>query len=244
VVTVVYNGGKTLEDTINSVINQTYDNVEYILIDGGSKDGTLDIIKKYEDKIAYWVSESDKGIYDAMNKGIRLASGDWIHLLNADDYYFNINVLQKAAEYLKDEKKSFYYFTMMQNFFGKIKEYKYHYHYCRLFYSAYLPHPTLFVSSFQYKSLGLYKTNLIIAADHDFILRLCKKFKANFIDLPLVVMNLSGISSVNMEIGFREFRDVTAENGLNSHLANLIYKIKLFKYRFIVKNRLLRYKSN
>ncbi|MCM8833252.1 MAG: glycosyltransferase [Candidatus Omnitrophica bacterium] len=87
VITVVLNGERYLEETIQSVINQTYPNVEYIIIDGGSTDGTLDIIKKYEDKIDYWVSEKDKGIYDAMNKGIRVASGEGLLFLNAGDFF-------------------------------------------------------------------------------------------------------------------------------------------------------------
>ncbi len=93
VITVVFNGVKTLEETIKSVINQTYPNVEYIIIDGGSTDGTLDIIKKYEDAIDYWVSEPDKGIYDAMNKGINLATGMWINFMNAGDHFYNPIVL-------------------------------------------------------------------------------------------------------------------------------------------------------
>lgn len=87
IITVVLNGEKYLEETILSVLNQTYDNVEYIIIDGGSTDGTLDIIKKYEHAIDYWVSERDRGIYDTMNKGITVASGEWIELLNAGDFY-------------------------------------------------------------------------------------------------------------------------------------------------------------
>ena len=93
IVTVVFNGEKYLEQTIQSVINQTYDNVEYIIIDGGSTDGTVDIIKNYEDRIDYWISEKDKGIYDAMNKGINLASGEWINFMNAGDIFYDEKVL-------------------------------------------------------------------------------------------------------------------------------------------------------
>ncbi len=93
VVTVTYNSAATLEETILSVLNQTYDNVEYIIIDGGSTDGTVDIIKKYADRLAYWVSEPDNGIYDAMNKGIAVATGDYINFMNADDTFYSHNVL-------------------------------------------------------------------------------------------------------------------------------------------------------
>ncbi len=98
VITVVLNGEKYLEETILSVLNQTYDNVEYIIIDGGSTDGTLDIIKKYEHAIDYWVSEKDRGIYDAMNKGIVLATGDWINFMNAGDGFYSNDVLEKIFQ--------------------------------------------------------------------------------------------------------------------------------------------------
>ena len=87
VVTVVYNDVKHIEDTILSVVNQTYPNIEYIIIDGGSTDGTVDIIKKYADHIAYWVSEPDKGIYDAMNKGLKKATGEWVNFMNSGDCF-------------------------------------------------------------------------------------------------------------------------------------------------------------
>lgn len=97
VVTVCYNAGDILEDTIKSVVSQTYNDVEYIIIDGASKDGSVDIIKKYTDRIAYWVSEPDNGIYDAMNKGIRAATGDYIIFMNAGDRFADDRVLENVA---------------------------------------------------------------------------------------------------------------------------------------------------
>ena len=90
IITVSFNAVSTIEKTILSVINQTYPNIEYIIIDGGSTDGSVDVIKKYSDKITYWISEPDKGIYDAMNKGIAIATGEWINFMNAGDILYNI----------------------------------------------------------------------------------------------------------------------------------------------------------
>lgn len=100
VITVVYNSELYLEGTIQSIINQTYDNVEYIIIDGGSTDSTIDVIKKYEDKIDYWVSQSDTGIYDAMNKGIDVATGEWINFMNAGDRFFDSTILLQISKVL------------------------------------------------------------------------------------------------------------------------------------------------
>jgi len=93
VVTIVLNGGNYLEKTIQSVIGQSYNNIEYIIIDGGSTDDTVDIVRKYDDRIDYWLSEPDKGIYDAMNKGTELASGEWINFMNAGDRFYDNNVV-------------------------------------------------------------------------------------------------------------------------------------------------------
>ena len=96
VVTVCYNAVQTLEKTMLSVLNQTYPDVEYIIIDGGSTDGTVDIIKKYADRLAYWVSEPDKGIYDAMNKGIKVATGEWINFMNSGDVFADKDVIKRV----------------------------------------------------------------------------------------------------------------------------------------------------
>jgi len=103
VVTVVFNGEQFLEQTIQSVINQSYDNVEYIIIDGGSTDGTIDIIRQYEHAIDYWVSEKDRGIYDAMNKGIDLSSGKYVNFMNAGDMFFDLKVINDVSEHLNTD---------------------------------------------------------------------------------------------------------------------------------------------
>ena len=102
IITVVYHAADTIEQTIRSVVEQDYPNIEYIIIDGGSTDGTLDVIKKYEDRIAYWVSEPDKGIYDAMNKGLSAATGDYIYYLGADDCLYASNSISQAASCLEE----------------------------------------------------------------------------------------------------------------------------------------------
>jgi len=107
VITVVYNDVKHIEKTICSVLNQTYDNIEYIVIDGGSTDGTVDIIRKYEDKISYWVSEKDEGNIDAMNKGIAKASGSIINILNSGDFYSNNEIVEDIVSKFKKDNFSF-----------------------------------------------------------------------------------------------------------------------------------------
>lgn len=172
VVTVVYNAESTLEQTILSVINQTYDNVEYILVDGASTDGTLDIIKKYEDKVDYWVSEPDKGIYDAMNKGINLASGDYIALLNADDWY-ELDVCETVSAEIK--KKKFDVYHAMGRFLDK-QDCVQRIFACseRELDKGCLVHETCFVRKGIYEEIK-YDTSYKSAADYDFLCKILKK---------------------------------------------------------------------
>src|SRR4051812_3706421 len=104
IITVCYNSGNTLRQTVESVLNQTYPDIEYIIIDGGSTDGTVDIIKEYAGRGILYLSEHDNGIYDAMNKGIKKASGDIIGILNSDDVYFNNSVIHKVVNEFKERK--------------------------------------------------------------------------------------------------------------------------------------------
>ncbi len=101
IITVCWNSAATIEKTIQSVASQTYGNIEYIIVDGKSKDTTLDIVKKYPDTVTNWVSEQDKGLYDAMNKGIKMATGDYICIVNADDTFADDTVIQRIAEFLQ-----------------------------------------------------------------------------------------------------------------------------------------------
>ena len=118
IITVVYNGVNEIENTIQSIINQTYENLEYIIIDGKSIDGTLEVIKKYENKIDYWQSTSDTGIYDAMNKGIDLASGEWINFMNCGDKFYNDKTLNSVFQYLSSEINVLYGNTIANWNFG------------------------------------------------------------------------------------------------------------------------------
>jgi len=109
IITVVFNGAKFLEETIKSIASQTYQNIEYIIIDGGSTDGTIDIIKKYESKITKWISESDKGIYYAMNKGLKMASGDYVWFMNAGDVIYSRQTLEDILKISSENTVDVYY---------------------------------------------------------------------------------------------------------------------------------------
>ena len=125
IISVVYNDRKKLEETILSILSQTYDNLEFIIIDGSSTDGTIDIIKKYEDKIDYWISEKDSGIFDAMNKGILAAKGDYINFMNAGDFFIRKNLVNEVVNILSREEIDFLYGDVNtgnnNNLKGKIK---------------------------------------------------------------------------------------------------------------------------
>jgi glycosyltransferase involved in cell wall biosynthesis len=176
VITVVHNGEKHLEQAILSVLGQTYDNLEYIIVDGGSTDGTLDIIKKYDDRIDSWISEPDRGISDAMNKGIRLATGDLIAHLHADDYYSDPSVISSVcSEYLRH--KDVLWLTggidiVDRN--GKILQEipvrKYSYR--KLIRGNFILHPATFVTRRAFEKAGCFNEEYRYAMDYDLWIRI------------------------------------------------------------------------
>lgn len=223
-VTVAFNAAATIRATIESVLAQTAGNREYLIVDGGSTDGTLDILRSYGDAIR-WVSEPDKGIYDAMNKGIGLARGTWIHLLNADDTYAGPGVLAELLPRL-DPACTNYADIEIVSPEGRRHVQSFPFNRLKLAYAMYLPHPGLVVHRDQYAAVGLYDTRYRIAADHDMVLRLLRAYPPRHWPMTLSVMNQGGASSRSLDTSAREFREVSVANGQPAALAWSLYGLK------------------
>ena len=230
VITVVYNGAKHLEETIKSVLNQTYPNVEYIIIDGGSTDGTLDIIKKYEDKIDYWVSEPDEGIYDAMNKGVVLANGDYIYFIGSDDKLFQENVLYSIINKVNFK-------TIKNLLVCPIKvSHKKNISYPKL--SGRIPivhHQGVIFNKKALKNIGLYNLNYKFFSDFDLILRYLKKCGFKYIKEVLCIFNSEGISLSNKFFlsRLKEYIVIYLKYGGRIYDSELVISIiRLFYYYF------------
>lgn len=212
VITVVLNGADHLEQTIRSVLDQSYGNIEYIIIDGGSTDATLDIVRKYEDRIDYWVSEPDRGIYDAMNKGIALACGELIGLLNADDYYVKEGVASAITEYLRHGMPGIYFghTYLIQDDLGL--RYPYlartnHWKGMGFF------HPAMFSHRQVYHDIGKYDLTYRLAADYDFILRALDHDVGLFpINAFIVNYRNTGLSASNLADSLNEIRRINRKH--------------------------------
>lgn len=206
IITVVRNGASTIEGAIESVLNQVYPNIEYIVIDGASTDDTLTAINKYKDKIAHIVSEPDKGIYDAMNKGICLAKGDVVGILNADDFYTDNRVIADVVEIMSltnadvawsnleyvdknDTSRVVRRWTSSSYSPGKFKN------------GWMPPHPTFFARRELYQKYGMFTDKLSIAADYELMLRFIERYHVRTCYIPrvMVKMRTGGASNRNLK---------------------------------------------
>jgi glycosyltransferase involved in cell wall biosynthesis len=238
IITVTYNAEKYLEQTIESVLNQTYKNIEYIIIDGGSKDKTIDIIKKFENQVDLWISEPDGGIYFAMNKGINLAKGDIIGILNADDYYFE-NSVKNIVQANRINDADVYHGDMLSVDEIANREERITPDETVMNEKPSIFHPTCFVKKSVYQKIGDFDTRFNISSDYEFLLR-CKKNKLIFNYVPELItafrvggMSASCYSNVEgykiMKMYNTGYKNQVIWRGIKCYIKTFIKKIIKFK---------------
>jgi glycosyltransferase involved in cell wall biosynthesis len=233
IITISFNAESTIRDTIESVLNQQNVDVEYIMVDGGSTDGTCDIISSYGDQINHFVSEKDKGIYDGMNKGVALATGDIVGILNADDLYIDTEVLSKIVQKFKNEVQGVYadlVYVEEENTEKITRTWISNEYQEGDFIKGWMPpHPTFFVRNEVYKKFGAYSLQLKSAADYEFMLRVIhkNKIKLAYLNEIIVKMRVGGESNASIKNRIRankEDRLAWKMNGLKPSPITFIRK--------------------
>ena len=206
IITVVFNGVSTINHCIESVLKQDFDSIEYIIIDGNSKDGTQEVIASYGSKIHQFLSEPDKGIYDAMNKGIKLATGDLIGILNADDFYASSTVISEIVGAIeKDNADACYgdlnYVDAQDESVIKRKWISGKYKPNAFLMGWMPPHPTFFLKKKCYEKLGNFRLDMGSAADYELMLRMIYKhgIKLAYVPSVIVKMRTGGVSNSNFQ---------------------------------------------
>ena len=249
-ITVTYNSEKTLAETLQSILAQKYSNIESIIVDGASKDKTISIIKKYEPMFKgkmKWISEPDNGLYDAMNKGFQMASGEVVGILNSDDFFTSNDILNKVADAFKsDEEIDAIYGDV--HFVNPIDL-----NICVRYYSSkifkrnlmklgFMPaHPSFYMRRACFEKNGFYKTDYKIAADFEFLLRVIYKanIKTKYLPLDMVTMRTGGASTSGLKSHIRIMKEhlrAFHENGIytNVFLLSLRYFYKIYE---IIKSK-------
>ncbi|WP_418791069.1 glycosyltransferase family 2 protein [Phosphitispora sp. TUW77] len=234
IITVTLNSERHLEDTIKSIAGQTYPNIEYIIIDGGSVDSTPQIIRKYRENIVRWISEPDQGIYDAMNKGIKMSTGEIIGIINSDDWYELDTVERVVRESLEHPESDVFHGDLM--IFSpegeRIFLYKPDPDFKNIWHDMTILHPTCFVRKSIYKKHGLFSDQYRIVADYEFIIRL---FKAGvgfrYINRVLANQRIGGISCTRDRDAIIENRKIVISHGLSPFTAYYDMFFKLTKRR-------------
>lgn len=243
IVTVCFNSIHTIEQCIQSVISQSYASIEFLVIDGGSTDGTLEIIKKYSADIDYFISEFDFGIYDAMNKGINASTGDVVGFLNSDDFYSGSESIALLVENLEKQNVDAVFANLdivdKVNTGTVIRKYNSKIFNPSLLRFGLMPaHPTFFIKKFFYSKFGLYSTNYNIASDFDMMVRLfyLAKIRYLYIDSSVVIMREGGVSSLSFKNRIKanfEILKICKSHGLYTNFLLILFKlpIKILEYR-------------
>ena len=233
IITVVYNNVKYIQDALESVISQNYLTIEHIVIDGGSSDGTIEVIEKYRDNISVFLSEPDDGIYDAMNKGIALATGDIVGILNSDDFYIDEFVIEKVVKEFEEKNVDSVYADLVyvepKNLNKTVRYYDSGNFNPSKFSYGWMPaHPTFFVKRKAYEKYGMFRTDLKIAADFDILARFLyiHKISYSYIKGALVKMRTGGVSTSFNSIWINNIETlrVCRDNGIKTNIFKILSK--------------------
>lgn len=247
IISVTFNSGATLNNTIESVLNLSFPNLEYIIVDGLSMDNTVETIKEYEPRFngrLKWISEKDKGLYDAMNKGVRMATGDIVGIINSDDFYHRTDILAKVAEVFQDKTVQAVYgdvrFVNPGNLDKTVRYYSSKHFTPRRFRYGFMPaHPTFFTYRKYFEEFGYYKTDYRIAADYELLIRFLytHHLNAKYLPLDFMKMRIGGMSTASFKSNLllnKEIVRACRENGIWTCMPLLFLKyfIKVFELIF------------
>jgi glycosyltransferase involved in cell wall biosynthesis len=238
IITVVRNGEKTIKDAIESVLSQTYSDIEYIIVDGCSTDKTVEIINGYGKQVSKFISEPDGGIYDAMNKGIALATGNVIGILNSDDLYINELTIGKVVKEFENKKVDSVYADLVyirpENLNKTVRYYdSSNFHPSKFAYGWMPARPTFFVKREVYERYGVFRVDLKIAADFDILTRFLyiHKISYSYIKEALVKMRIGGVSTSFNSIWINniETLKVCKDNGIKTNIFKILsrYPVKI-----------------
>lgn len=241
IITVSYNSQDTIQNTIISVLHQTYSNIEYIIIDGNSTDNTVNIIESFESKITKYISEKDTGIYDAMNKGIKMSSGDIVGILNSDDKFYDEFVIEKVVKgFNKNDIDAVYGDIIFKNPINNkvIRYYSSKRFNSNKFKYGIMPaHPSFYAKKELFDKLGYYKTDYKISADFELLLRFMykNKIKSKYLEFPMVLMRPGGVSNRNIKSNWilnKEIMYACRENDLKTNYFYIYSKYfrKIFEF--------------
>lgn len=231
IITVTYNSEATLRDTIESVLKQTYENIEYIVVDGKSRDNTVDIIKEYEPRFngrIKWISEKDSGLYDAMNKGILMATGDVVGIINSDDYFTSDSVLQSVVEVMSNENMDAVYadihFVSSENLEKTVRYYSSKKFSPKKMRLGFMPaHPSFYCRKSCFDKYGLYRTDYRIAADFELLLRMIyiHNIHTQYIPVDMVTMRVGGASTSGLKSKYTILKEKSLsfrDNGIRPYV--------------------------